>query len=300
MDIIQKNILSNLTNTSFSLEINGTNDYTYKFSTIKVFFKYQNKTFNDSVIYLEKPMFTIIFNLSIYERETNDIFYMNSFSSDISIINKMVTVNIKLESITYNKNEDFSFYIKKVIDDKNNNITVFFNNLDETNFFKYLLYEEKNIDLYGNKTLIEKIKDNIFDNLFYQFEKQLFSYPECDSLYYFNSMIDYILISPFNEHIPLENMEIYDEKVNDFHYEEIIRNNTDMIFKNVFVNIFIKTTLYYGEEGIDDDVYDKFMLDYIIIHRNFTIHYSPVKIDKEHLLDAFKSVVKATKGKFKF
>jgi hypothetical protein len=300
MDKVQKNILSNLTNTYFSLEINGTNDYTYKFSTIKVFFKYQNKTFNDSVIYLEKPMFTIIFNLSIYERETNDIFYMNSFSSDISIINKMVTVNIKLESITYNKNEDFSFYIKKVIDDKNNNITVFFNNLDETNFFKYLFYEEKNIDFYGNKTLIEKIKDNIFDNLFYQFEKQLFSYPECDSLYYFKSMIDYILSSSFNEYIPLENMFIYDEKVNDFHYEEIIRNNTDMIFKNVFVNIFIKTTLYYGEEGIDDDVYDKFMLDYIIIHRNFTIHYSPVKIDKEHLLDAFKSVVKATKGKFKF
>lgn len=301
MDTIQKEILSRISKISFSKEINGTNNYIYKFKTKNIFLKSKNITTNDTTIYLDNPKITILLNLSIYDNNNNINFLdIENCSFKEQILNKFITANIKFKSIFYKKNKDFSFDISSEIVDKHNDINVYFDNLKDIKIFKYLIFDEKN-ERYNNKTFFEYSKDFILDTILSEFEKNLAYYPECDSLHYIKSLINYFLYNPIKHYVPFNkwplDILIYFIKVNNFEYEEIIRNKKIIILKNIKVDLYIEfeNNFYINE---DDSEVGTFMLDYITIDQNYTINYSEISSDKEYLLEAFKKVVNLSEEQF--
>ena len=300
MYTIRKEIISRISKISFSIEINGTNDYIYTFKTKNIFLKSNNITTNDTTIYLDNPIITILLNLSIYDNNNNNNFLdIENCSFKERILHKLITVNIKFKSILYKKNKDFSFDISTEMVDKHNDINMYIDNLKDIKIFKYLIFDEKN-ERYNNKTFFEYSKQSILDTILIELEKNLAYYPECDSLHYIKSLINYFLYNPIKHYIPFtkwpQDIIIYFIKVNNFEYKEIIRNNKIIILKNIKVNLYIE--FENNNINIDDNEDGTFMLDYITIDQNYTINYSKISSDKEHLLEAFKKVVNLSEEQF--
>ena len=296
---IQKNILSNIPNLKLSLTINGTNGFMYKFEKINLYFKYENilRNYLNNIILIYNPKVKILFNLSIYEY-CNGIFDLY-YKKNSLITDKIIIIDIKFKNIKYfQKKSDFSFDVLFNIEDLNNSITIHFDNLNELDIFKYLIYEEKS-NLYDNKTFVEYVKLLTLNNLIDEQKKKLAYYPQCDSLNYFNSLINYA-ISYFNFFIVYDCKEFTSHNffinaaIRKFSYDEIIKNDTHVTLKSI--NCLMKNQ--YDDE--DEDLIENFQIDYIAIDNNYTINYGKTKRDDICILNAFKIVINKAKAQFDF
>ena len=292
---VQKKVINNIHNISLNFVINGTNDYSYQLKSQDIVFYFDGIIVDEYIkefrMY-DQPM-KIIFNLLIYESQNN---FFDISSKDI-IYSETIHAVIKFRYIKFLQEfNDFSFLFLYDIN-MDQDVKINFESIDNLNIFKYIFFEEKN-DIYNNKTLYDFIKLNIVRNLVTGIKKSLVYYPECDSLYYLNLIIDYftneifLLDYRFN---PL--FSINRCKVTSFNYEEIIKENRTIFLKNVNTTVFLEIYMdsfdrmsseFFSEENVI------IFLDNISIDKNRKIKYSKNKVDKEYALDALKLIVNKT------
>ena len=178
--------------------------------------------------------------------------------------------------------------------------------MDKINLFKYLLYEDKN-DIYNN-TLNDYIKLNIIQNFDKEIEKMLVYYPECDSLFYFNSIIDYFKQKiEINEVIKTEgflNYVVNICKITSFDYKEIIKENRTIIYKDINTTMILET--YYEDPSSykvtnNTEEIKTIYIDYISIDENFKINYGKINnaYYNEEYYEVLKLVVKKSEETLK-
>ena len=295
MSQIKRKIFLNLNDLYLDFIIYGTNNYAYHLQSedILYYFKYVFISEEHKEILTFNTKINIIFNLNIYEYTPSII----DFTDNNTQHSEKIIADINFNSLKFHKVfEDFSFGMKYNIENMDNDILINFENIDKLNTFKYLLLEEKS-DIYeSNNNLFDFLKKSIINNLEKEINKSLVYYPECDSLNYFKSIIQYIKNEPFTIDLKFNSYFIINKcKILEFNYDEITKNNRTIIFNNVIVKIYMEiySIDYYDYE--EDDVSEEtlpLLINYIKIDENKTILYGKDKSDNVYALNALKLVIK--------
>lgn len=293
---VQKKVIQNIHQLSLEFHIQGTNDYIYHFKSQDIFFNFDAIFMNEykKEFWAYDQYIKILFNLKIYEYHPR-IF---DYSSKDIIYSEDMLADIKFKFFKfYEEYDDFSFGFQSNISNIDNNIIIHFENIDKLNNFKYILFEEKNV-LYNNKTLSHFIKLNIAKNINDEIRKSLVYYPECDSLYYFQSIINYFTNELFYLDYPINSLFTINKcKISSFNYDKIIKDDRNIILTKInasmylefFVDNYEKTsTEFYEEENLF------LIVDNITIDQNKNIIYGKQKNNKEYSLDALKLIINKT------
>ena len=240
----------------------------------------------------------IIFNLNIYEYNSK---IFDDFTYDIKY-HEIISADIYFKSLKfYEIYGDFSFDFQYEIDNLENDVIINYENIDKLNSFNYLLFEDKN-DLYDNYSLNNFIKIKILNTFIEEIRKYLIYFPECDSLEYFNSIINYLKNQLFSFELRINTniylwMSINQCKVSKFNFKEIIKNNRTIIFKNINITAFLEYSLEdpndFDKEQILNEI-KTLQIDYISIDNNKRISYGNVKYDEEYALETLKLVINKT------
>ena len=196
IDEIYYNLSKTIHKIPIQFAINGTNDYSYNFQSQDILYYFSRMYVSEAKKELDisHQHIKIIFDLNISENN-NELF--NYFTDEIKY-HETISADIYFKSLKfYEIYDEFSFDFQYEIDDLDKDIIINYENIDKLNLFNYLLFEEKN-DLYENNTLNHFIKINIINTVEKQIKKYLITFPECDSLEYFNSIINYLYYLFFN------------------------------------------------------------------------------------------------------
>ena len=293
---IQKNIIKNIHKLSFNFAINGTNDYSYHFKSEDILFYFDNIVIDEvpKEIRIYDQHIKILFDLNIYEYSKR---FFDVSSKDVLYFEKVI-VDINFSSLKFYKEyEDFSFGFKYKINNIEDDISMDFENIDKLNIFKYLFFEEKN-EIYNNNTLLDFIKWNILINFDNEIHKLLVYYPECDSIYYFNSIIDYFKKEVFFLDIRINSIITINRcKISKFNFGEIVKENRTIYFKNINVTMYLELYIENydggGEEFFSEENLS-LLIDYISIDDKMKIIYGKAQNYKDYALDALKLVVNKT------
>jgi hypothetical protein len=293
---VQNNIISNILKISFSMVINGTNNYIYQFKSKNIFFNYKkNDTYYNNTIYLYNPSTTILFDLSIYERNAN-IFNLDFNISDKIIINNEIIVKINFDLIKYFESyKDFSFDMLYKLKKIENAFEIYFGGLREIEMFNYLIYNEKSI-LYDNKTFYEYFKTNVLNNIINEMNKNLIFYPECDALYYFNKLYEYLYKKEFQIYVSCLRNYYYRGSIDNFIYESLTRENGTIKFIKVKYDVSYMESYFTYEEDITGSRGKGILeLDYYGIDNDFKPFHPMIpetfQDNKRCLLDALIQII---------
>ena len=294
--LIHKNIIKNMHKLSLNFVINGTNDYSYHFKSEDILF-YFDEIIMDEIkkeIIIFNQHIKILFDLNIYEYSSR---FFDSSSKDI-LYSEKLQVDITFSALKFYKEyEDFSFGFQYDIDNIEDDISINFEDIHKLSIFKYIIFEEKN-EMYNNSTLIEFIKWNLLINYENELHKLLVYYPECDSLYYFHSIIDYFKKEVFFLNIRINSIVTINRcKISKFNYQEIIKDNRTIIFKNINVTIYLEMYIENYDGGSEEFFSDEnlsFLIDFISIDDKKKIIYGNAQNYKDYALDALKLVFNKT------
>ena len=300
-----KEIYSNLSKSIHKIPlqfvINGTNGFSYNFTSKDIFYLFKHFNINDikKEITISNQIIKIIYNLNIYDYN-NRIF---DFSENELKYHETISVDISFKKLKfYELYDDFSFDFEYEINNFKEDVIINYENIDKLNTFNYLLFEERN-DLYDNKTLNDMIKLNILNNFQAQVKNYLVYFPECDSLEYFKSIIFYFKeqLFPINLriiHLQVETwMTIYECKVMEFKYKEIIKKNRTIIFNNINVTAYFLVGFDDPDDYDNERTYDEvkpFQIDNISIDNNKQISYGKAFDDRGYGLQALQVIINMT------
>ena len=303
---IQGILLQSIKNDLYlNFTINGTNDLSYNFISENIYYKFGRTFVDDKLkeILIFNSYIRILFNLNVYEYSNR----ICDFSSKNIKYSENIQVDIKFSKLIFiKKYADFSFEFLYDFNDLYNDISIYYENMDKINLFKYLLSEDKN-DIYNN-SLDDYIKLNVMKNFDKEIEKMLVYYPECDSLFYFNSIIDYFKQKiEINEIIKTEgflNYVVNTCKINIFDFKEIIKENRTIIYKDINTTMILET--YYEDPSSykvtnNTEEIKTVYIDYISIDENFKINYGKINniYYNEEYLEVLKLVVKKSEETLK-
>lgn len=281
---------------TIKFNIFGTNNYLYKFESQSLFYKFLFFIANDNAkdLILRNQEMEIIFNLSIYDSNDKIFHYFN----DDILFSELIKVDIKFENLRFFKyKSDFSFGTSYSIENIDKNMTIYFENLEELSNFNYLLFYDKD-ENYLNKTLYEYMKLKIVDSFMDSLRDLLIIYPECDSLFYFKSLIQYFTNNPFTIEYTFNCYVYYKETINYFRYDSIIKEDDFIIYENVAIDFSL---VYYNEYGGNDDDYDDkydkqvIQIRYISIDKDKHIEYGHLDKGDYCVFEIFKLIINSIK-----
>ena len=299
INIIKDELCNRIHNLNIKFDIQGTNDYLYKFESQSIIFNFDNGTYSDidKNIKLSNKKIEIIFNLSIHE--LNDGIF-NHFNKNI-IYTELIKVGIIFDLLRfYQSKPDFTFDVFYKIEDFNKNMVIYFDRINELEIFNYLINEDKN-DYYENKTLYNLMKTNIVDNFMKEINKLLLIYPECDLLYDIKSYFDYLVRNLFKIDRVVSEFVYYKETINYIHNQTTIRKDDSIILQNV--NIGFDLIYYNAYAGEDDDMDDKkekqvITLEYLSFDSNKNISFGRLIKGEYFVFEIFKLILKESKDQF--
>ena len=281
---------------SIKFEIPGKNDYSYKLESQNMLYAFKQYFVSDieKNIIMRNQKVELIFNLSVYEAN-NKIF--NYFSDDI-VYTELIKVGILFEQLRfYQAKADFSFDIIYRIQNIDKDVVIFFDDMKEVNPFKYLLFEDKD-ELYGNKTLYDLMKVKIVDHLIDGMRKILLTYPECDQLYHFNSLVQYFTNNQFEIDYYLNLYTYYRANINFMDHDEIKKIGDILRLENIRTKI---TLMYYNDYGIGIEDYDDKLeihvisFEYINVHKNLTLEFGDLTKGEIYVFDILKQIINSIK-----
>ena len=256
--LIQKNIIKNIHKLSLNFAINGTNDYSYHFKSENILF-YFDKIFMD-----ENDKEIIIYDQHIKILFDLNIYEYSSRFFDIS-------------------SKDILYSEKVQVD---------------MNFTSLIFYKEYDDFSFGFQYKIDNIEDDISIHFENEVNKLLVYYPECDSLYYFHSIVDYFKKEVFFLNIRINSIVTINRcKISKFNYQEIIKDNRTIIFKNINVTIYLEMYIENYDGGSEEFFSDEnlsFLIDFISIDDKNKIIYGNAQNYKDYALDALKLVFNKT------
>lgn len=299
INVIKNELCSRIHNLNITFDIQGTNDYLYKFESQSLIFNFNKGSYSDidKSIKLSNKQIEIIFNLSVYE--SNDRIF-NHFNKNI-IHTEIIKVGIIFDLLRFYKcKPDFTFDVFYKLEDYNKNMNIYFDRIDELETFNYLIYEDRN-DYYENKTLYDVMKTNIVDNFIKEIKKLMITYPECDLLYNIKTYFDYLIGNLFKIEKIVSDFVYYKETINYIYNQSTIRVGDTIILQNVNIEFEL---IYYNEyAGEDEDMDDKkekqiISLEYLSIDSNKTISFGRQTKGEYFVFDIFKLILKESEDQF--
>ena len=297
IDKIQEQLCNKIHNLNIKFEMQGTNDYLYKFESKSFIFNFKNGSFNDIAknIKLFNKTIEIIFNLSVYE--SNDKIF-NIFHKNI-IHTELIKAGIKFELLRfYQCKKDFSFDVLYNIKDIDKDMIIYFDTMNELETFNYLIYEDRN-EYYENKTLYDLMKTNIVNNFIKEIRKLLIIYPECDLLYYIKSLIDYLQNYVFKIEKTICDYVYYKEIIDYITYETTIKRGDTIILENVNIAFTLIYNNYYSEEEDMEDKKEKqiISLESLSFDSNKNITFGRLTRGEYFVFDIFKVIIMESRDK---
>ena len=287
---IQAQLCDKIHNLNIKFELQGTNDYLYKFESKSFIFNFKNGSFNDIYknITLINKKIEIIFNLSVYE--SNDKIF-NHFHNNI-LHTELIKAGIKFDLLRFYKyKKDFSFDVLYNIKDIDKDMIIYFDRMNELETFNYLIYEDRN-EFYENKTLYDLMKTNIVSNFIKEIRKLLIIYPECDLLYYIKSLIDYLQKIVFTIEKTLSDYVYYKEIIDYITYETTIKKGDTIILEKMNIAF---TLIYYNDysEGDMEDKTEKqvISLEYLSFDSNKNITFGRQTKGEYFVFEIFKLII---------
>ena len=293
---IRNNLFPKFHDMSLKLEISGKNDYTYKFESQNILYAFKVHFINDTekIIILKDQKIELVFKLSIYESGDRIFDY---FPKDI-VYSELVKVGINFQILSFYKaKQDFSFDIKYKIDNIDNDMVIYFDNIKDAFPFKYLIFEDKD-ESYENKTLYNLMKSKILENLIENMRKGLIIYPEYDTLYHFNSLRQYFTNNQFEVDYTISVYSYYRANINYFNYEEITKIGDILQLKKINTKI---TLIYYDEYGYGYDDYDDrfethvLFFEYLNINPNLVKEYGKLTRGDKYAFDILRQIIDSIK-----
>ena len=301
MNEIYLNLSKSIHKIPLQFVINGTNDYSYNFTSKDIFYYFNLTNISDvnKEINISNQDIKIIFDLNIYDYN-NRIF--NFYENELKY-QETISIDILFKKLRfYELYDDFSFDFQYEIDDFEKDVIINYENIDKLNFFNYLFFEDRNV-LYDNKTLNDMIKINVMNNFQEQIKKYLVYFPECDSLAYFKSIIYYFKDQLFSINLRIiyqqvdTRMTIIDCKVSEFKYQEIVKDNRTIIFKNINVTAYFLISFENPDDYDDQRTVEEtksFLIDSISIDENKQITYGNPLSDRGYELQSLEVIVNMT------
>ena len=289
---IKGKLLPKFHDISIKFEIQGKNDYSYKFESQNILYAFTQYFISDiqKNIIMKNQKMELIFNFSIYEANDN----MFNYFSDEIVHTELIKVGILFQQLRfYQAKADFSFDVIYRIQNIDDDMVIYFDNMKETNQFKYLLFEDKD-ELYENKTLYGLMKTKIVDHLIEGMRKILLTYPECDQLYHFNSLVQYFTNNQFEIDFNINLYTYYRANINFMDYGEINKIGDILQLENISTKI---TLIYYNDYGIGEEDYDDRLeihiisFEYIKVHKNLTIEFGDLTKGEIYVFDILKQII---------
>ena len=200
--------------------------YYFNISFIQPLLNYKNSFFNNNSIVIIEPKLILYFNSKLYMPFNSKVHYCDDKNELYNSLSVSILMDVNFSNIIFNKLEDNSYILDYHFNnnDLSENSKIIFNSLENFSFFKNeISFKKKFLDIYINNT-------NIY----------LEQYPECDGLFLFNKIQNYILrTTKFN---PTFSYSFYydNPEVITFSYER--HTKIDNI-KSKIINIKIK--IYY-------------------------------------------------------
>ena len=291
---IKRKLFNNLNDLHLDFIVYGTNNYAYHLQSQNILYYFKAYILSEKLkeILTYNANIKIIFDLNLYEYTQSivDVFDNNNLYSE------KIIVDIRFKSLKFYKEyDDFSFGLKYNIENFDNDVSINFEKIDKLNTFKYLLFQEKSEIYDYNNNLYDFLKKNIIDNLIKEINKSLVYYPECDSLDYFKSIIQYFINGIFTIDLKFNSFFTINKcKILEFNYDEITKKNRTIIFNNIrakiYMEIFSYNYDYYDNDYVTDETLP-LLISFIKIYENKTIEYGKEKFDNDYAFRALKLVI---------
>ena len=128
--------------------------------------------------------------------------------------------------------------------------------------------------------------------------KILLTYPECDQLYHFNSLVQYFTNNQFEIDFNIGLYTYYRANINYMEHGEINKIGDILQLENIITRI---TLLYYNDYGIGVEDYDDSLeirvisFEYINIHKNLTIEFGELTKGEIYVFDILKQIINKIK-----
>ena len=200
--------------------------YHFNLNYIQPLLNYSKYYLRNHSINIIEPKLLLIFKTKLFIQFNSKINYYNEKNKPYNSLSIEILMQVNFSSIVFNRLEDNSYVMKHQFNNDafNNNSKIAFNYINNYSFFSenQITEEEKKnfVDLYINRT-----------------NSYLQEYPECDGLFLFNKIIDYMLrTKTFNS---TWSYSFYFEKpeILSFIYEKHMKIEN---IKSKFINIKIK------------------------------------------------------------
>ena len=214
------------------------NKYYFNISLIKPVLNYTNYFIENESIYIIEPKLNLYFISKLYIPFNSKVKYCNEKSEQYNNLSITIYLETNFSNISFEKLEDNSYIISYHFNNNNflNNSKIFFDYVENYSFFNKSEINEEEIkqflDVYTNRIKIH-----------------LEEYPECDGLFLFKKMQDYILKTKyFNSTMVSLSLILEKPEVLDFKYEKHIKiDNIKSMFTYIRFNVsYDYNEFYYG------------------------------------------------------
>ena len=232
--------------------------YYFNISFIQPLLNYKNYSIKNNSIAIIEPKLILYFYSKLYIPFNSKVNYCFDNSQLDNILSVSIVMDVNFSDIIFNKLEDNSYVLDYHFKNDNlfENSKIIFNYIENFSFFsEEMILKKQFLDIYINNTIL-----------------YLEYYPECDGLFLFNKIQDYIRrTQKFNSTF---SYSYYFEKpeIRSFSYERHTKiDNTKSKIINIKVNIYYK----FCEAYFNNNCFQKIgscIINEIIIEKNNIVY----------------------------
>ena len=158
------------------------NKYYFNISFIQPMLKYTNYSLEKDSITIIEPKLILYYNSKLFIPFKSKVNYCNNKNEPSNGLSLSIVLDANFTNVTFNKLEDNSYILDYHFNNDNfsENSKIIFNYIENYSFFR-------------KKELSLKEKENLLDIYINNLKLHLEQYPECDGLFLFNKIREYML-----------------------------------------------------------------------------------------------------------
>ena len=209
------------------------NKYYFNISFIQPMLNYTNYSLEKGSITLIEPKLILYYNSKLFIPFKSKVNYRSVKNTPYNSLSLSIVLDVNFSKITFNKLEDNSYILDYQFNNNNflENSNISFNYIENYSFFK-------------KKEITSEEKKKLLDIYINNLKLYLEQYPECDGLFLFNKIGEYMLRTKRFNSGWINSGFFDDPEVLYFNYEKHIKIEN---IKSKMINIEIKVSYYLCE-----------------------------------------------------